>query len=199
MFRSFLIVLIFFNSIHIFAQNYPPQGVIILDKDTTNKKESVLRPNIEFGSIFIKNKELQNLYLTKSMFYWGAGFNLNHPLTSNFYPYILYSQVRYRMFDTLHNINSFNMNQISVGFVLRIYKMTRTSTIGKIGYTHSFINESHYKINNQAYGFKIGLGFEKRILKKSKFYIEYYYNFQKTDVSNFRNFDQNIISIGFCY
>ncbi len=196
------IIMISFHWVSL-AQYIPPPEALSLKNDSIAFKEVILRPYGEFGMFIPRNETIQKTYDTKSMFFWGAGFQLNHPLTSSFFPYASYIQTRYTIFTKIDSViklpQSFVMQQIGFGFVLKMLKMNRTAVAGKIGYTHAFIRDDIHTIKNQAYGFSFGIGLERRILEKSKFYTDFSYNYQKIEPAYYRDFDLTRFSFGFCF
>lgn len=202
--QRFILVYIFFSiSLLTHAQYIPPAEALAQKNDSITYTEIILRPYGEFGMLIPRNSSIQKSYDTKSMFFWGAGFQLNHPLTSSFFPYVSYLQTNYTIY--IHNDSikklpqTFRLEQVGFGFVLKMFKMSRTAVSGKIGYTHGFINDDIHTIHNQAYGFAFGIGLERRILEKSKFYIDFAYNYQKIEPATYRDFDLTRFSFGFCF
>lgn len=185
------------------AQYIPPADAITQKNDSIVFNEVILRPYFEFGMFLPRNQSIQKTYDTKSMFFWGAGFHLNHPLTSSFFPYVSYMQTKYSIYTKTDSIaklsQSFELQQVGFGFVLKMLKMNRTAVTGKFGYTHAFIRDDVHDIHNQANGFSFGVGLERRILEKSKFYTDFTYNYQKIEPAYYRDFDITKFSFGFCF
>jgi len=166
-----------------------------------NKPKMLFRPYIENGVFFLQNDILKDNYSTQSLYYWGFGLQIGHTKSNRIIPFGQLSLSDFKTSKmTSENIiadSTIRIKQLNFGVIIPIQRIDNYIFTTKLSYSQAFIKESFYKIDDKAHGFQIGLGIEKVIYKNTRVYFDLSYNFQKTKMAEFSDFDMTKLSIGF--
>jgi len=171
-----------------------------LKRDSIHSPRLLLRPFFENGISYFQNNELKNKYETKSIYYYGLGFQIGHIKTHKIIPYTILSFSKYIidkvMYQNTKPDSIFTMKNIVVGFILPIYTFEETYIKIKFGYSISFIKESFYSINDNPWGLQIGIGVERKFIRNTRIYTDLTYIYQKSNNARFKDFDVTRLSFG---
>lgn len=171
-----------------------------LKQDSLHSPRLLLRPFVENGISFFQNNELKNKYATKSIYFYGFGFQIGHIKTHKIIPYTLMSFSKYTIDRVLYkNTNPdsiITMKNIVIGFILPLYSLNDTYLKIKFGYSLSIIKESFYSINDNPWGMQIGIGIERKFIRNTRIYSDLTYIYQKSNNSKCKDFDVTRLSFG---
>ncbi len=135
------------------------------------------------------------------MYYYGFGFQIGHPSAHKTIPYAQFTYSKFTMSQKngagYVADSTLSIGQISGGFIIPIKRINKVYLTAKVGYTYAIVKESFLKINEGARGFIVGFGAETKLVGKSRVYINFSYNFQKTSKSALSDFDLTRLSLGF--
>lgn len=173
---------------------------IFSQSDSAKKATFLLRPYAETGVAFIQNSYLKSKYGTNTMFYWGGGLRLGNPLIHNLLPYGQYTRAAY----ALHKATTGNqvedtilsIQEISAGLVFPIKRMGVQMLRAKAAVTYAKIRDGVSKNSADGNGLQLGLGWEGRLQKLSRVYIDYSYDLIKYGSGTFRDYDLGKLTIG---
>jgi hypothetical protein len=170
-------------------------------ESTDEKKPFLIRPYLENGISFIRNDNLKEIYESQSMHHIGFGLQFGSPYTQKIVPYLQYAQssidIEKEVETDVFEDYSMKNGQVSVGLILYVMEVNDIYFRTKFAYSLSMIEETFNTIDADSNGFQMGIGVEKKVLKKQRLYIDLTYNFQKTDNSGFKDFDVTKLSFGF--
>lgn len=171
-----------------------------LTKDTLHSPRLLLRPFLENGIYFLKNNVLKENYSTRSMFYYGFGFQIGHPQTFKIIPFAQINFSKYTIDKVLYQNtkadSSFSMKQIIVGVILPVYSLHDTYVRMKCGYSLSTIKDTFHTVDDSPFGLQLGLGIERRFIGNTRIYTDFSYLYQKSKNPNFKDFDMTRLSLG---
>lgn len=166
-----------------------------------NKPKMLFRPYIENGVFFFQNDILKDNYSTKSLYYWGFGLQIGHTESNKIVPFAQLSLSDFKTSKmTSENLiadSTISIKQFNFGVIIPIKRIDNYIFTTKLSYSHALIKESFFKIDGKANGFQIGLGIERVMYKHTRIYFDLSYNFQKTKMAEFNDFDMTKLSIGF--
>jgi len=171
-----------------------------LKRDSLHSPRLLLRPYFENGISYFQNNELKNKYETKSIYYYGFGFQIGHIKTHKIIPYSLLSFSKYSTDKVLYQNTKpdsiFTMKNIVVGLIMQIYSFDETFFKIKLGYSLSFIKESFNSINDNPWGLQLGIGIERKFIGNTRLYTDLTYIYQKAHNGRFKDFDVTRLSFG---
>ena len=171
-----------------------------LKKDSLHSPRLLLRPFFENGISYFQNNELKNKYETKSIYYYGFGFQIGHIKTHKIIPYTLLSFSKYSIDKVLYQNTTpdsiFSMKNIVVGLILPIYSFDETYLRIKLGYSLSFIKDSFNALNDNPWGLQLGIGIERKFIRNTRIFADLTYIYQKAHNAKFKDFDVSRLSFG---
>ncbi|MCG8411889.1 MAG: hypothetical protein MI739_11470 [Bacteroidales bacterium] len=165
-----------------------------LSQDLSSYANFLLRPYFENGVSLVRNDFMKQNYEIQPID-WGIGLQFGLPELQRLIPYAQYTNSEYKL--EQKGSNTISNNQFSGGVIIPLKTQGDFVFKSKVGYNYSKIKESSNDINSGSHGFKLGIGFEKKLFMNSRVYTDLVYNYQKTRNNEFKDFDSVRLSIGF--
>ncbi len=173
-----------------FSQNNPEK-----------KPSAWIRPYVETGITFIKNENLKNTYATNSIYNWGAGLRIGNFVEGKRLLFLQYSNstfITQRINSKMERLDSaLKIEEYLVGFILPLKRINENMIRVKVGFIYSIIQDDLFNNSKEAQGLQLGLGYEAKVFKNSRLYIDYSYDFIKLKKAVFRDYDIQKIAFGF--
>jgi hypothetical protein len=187
MHKSFTLTLFLVTSLISIAQKTKPPKTTIL-----------LRPYAEGGIAFIMNSALKKNYQTNTMFYFGAGVRLGNPLKHNLLPYLqlTWAQHTHRYNNERTRDSALNFREFATGFIIPLFKNKEHLLRAKTGFIYASIQDDIARKNVKGKGFQVGLGFEEKLNKHFRFFVDASYNLIKVQSGISRDYDLAKLTLG---
>jgi hypothetical protein len=163
--------------------------------DTLKKSTFLLRPYAETGVAFIRNSYLKNSYRTNSMFYWGFGVRFGDPVVNNFLPYIQFTRASTTV-KTDSRDSLLSIRELCAGFAFPIKRFGLSMLRTKVAAIYANIKDDISKNFEEGAGLQLGLGWEGKVGKRSRFYLDYSYDLIKYNSSTFKDYDLGKLTFG---
>jgi hypothetical protein len=165
--------------------------------DSLNKPIPIVRPLFENGVAFISNDYLKETYKTNTMYYWGIGFRIGDSRKDMVLPYLKYTNASYiTRFEEKYD-STLSIQEFLVGADIIIKRFNSNMFKAKIGYIYSKINDDFSANSDYANGLQVGFGYEAKVFRNSRVFLDYSYDFLKLSKAIFRDYDIQKVTIGF--
>jgi opacity protein-like surface antigen len=168
--------------------------------DSIHKSGFWIRPYFENGISFINNNNLKNSYETNSLYFLGFGLRLGNPNKNLILPYLQYGSssvsYQYQYNGNVNATNKLKIQEFLVGIDLSLFRYNSNMLTAKLGYCYAPIIDDANNNSYKANGLQIGAGYEVKILRKFRIFINYSYDLIKLNHSIFRDYDIHKLTFG---
>jgi hypothetical protein len=154
--------------------------------DSLNSTSRFIHLSVFNGITLIDNNMIKEIYKTGTFYYFGFGLNLGDPYTQKVIPYVNYEYLGYSSYFNKNGIyqnktdTTLKVSQVSTGVILPI-KLSNMSIIQFItGLNMIKLNETRLKGDNFLFGFKLGLGYDRKLNKNLNYFIELTYDLNRS-------------------
>jgi hypothetical protein len=173
-----------------------------VDAQSTSKGKTIwMRPYAEAGLSFPGSDVLKARYQTSSTFHLGAGLRFGDAQTETIIPYIQYQQTVFsRNFPAPNNQTSdstLRIKEYSIGMNIVALRAGDNFLKGKVGIHRSYINDAVMKNNGNGFGVQVGIGYEMKLGRRQRLFIEYMFSYNKLDRGSFKDYDTRKLLFGF--
>jgi predicted porin len=93
--------------------------------------------------------------------------------------------------------STLTIEEYIAGFNVIVKRINSNNITAKVGYIDSSINDECVDNSGKAKGLQLGIGYEMKIFRNSRLYINYSYDFLKLSDAAFRDYDIQKITFGF--
>ncbi len=172
-------------------------------QDSLHGPKIFIRPFFETGIDFIQSDYLKDTYNTKTKTFWAIGLQFGHADEGKVVPYVQYTRSSYsKEVISLPNTSAteyqFLTEGFNAGFIIPVVMFKNGFLKTKIAYSYARIKEPFSDTDDNSNGIQFGFGYEKKVFKYSRIFVDLTYNYQKTIKSAaIRDLDMTKLSVGF--
>ena len=89
------------------------------------------------------------------------------------------------------------MKQIAAGVTIGLWHQKKNYIRCNIGYIYALINDSYHQVDSKSDAFRFGLTAERNVFGNTRVILGVSYDYQKTEIASFRDFDMLKLSLGY--